>query len=167
MTPEKAAAVAEFLIPMASNEYQTTRKVLAAVPDGQADYRPAEKNMTARDLAEHIASVDMWFLEGMAKGEFSAEGGPTGRKPSEIAADYEAKMPALLEQLQSLTPEQWARPAQFYAWTNPMVTYLQFFIVHAAHHRGQLSAYLRPMGAKVPAIYGGSADEPMTAAQEA
>ena len=29
------------------------------------------------------------------------------------------------------------------------------------HHRGQLSAYLRPMGAKVPAIYGGSADEPM------
>jgi uncharacterized damage-inducible protein DinB len=32
---------------------------------------------------------------------------------------------------------------------------------HSAHHRGQLSAYLRPMGAKVPRIYGGSADEPI------
>ena len=32
---------------------------------------------------------------------------------------------------------------------------------HSIHHRGQLAAYLRAMGSKVPAIYGGSADEPM------
>jgi uncharacterized damage-inducible protein DinB len=44
----------------------------------------------------------------------------------------------------------------------PRVTYLQFMQKHMVHHRGQLSAYLRPMGAKVPSIYGGSADEPMT-----
>ena len=42
----------------------------------------------------------------------------------------------------------------------PAVTFLNFMNVHAIHHRGQLSAYLRPMGAKVPKIYGGSADEP-------
>jgi uncharacterized damage-inducible protein DinB len=42
----------------------------------------------------------------------------------------------------------------------PAVTYLSALLVHTAHHRGQLSAYLRAMGARVPSIYGGSADEP-------
>jgi uncharacterized damage-inducible protein DinB len=41
------------------------------------------------------------------------------------------------------------------------VMYLQFMLFHTIHHRGQLAAYLRPMGAKVPNIYGGSFDEPM------
>jgi uncharacterized damage-inducible protein DinB len=43
----------------------------------------------------------------------------------------------------------------------PAVMYLQFMLNHSIHHRGQLSSYLRPMGAKVPSIYGGSFDEPM------
>ena len=42
----------------------------------------------------------------------------------------------------------------------PAVNYLLFALVHMVHHRGQLSAYLRPMGGKVPSIYGGSYDEP-------
>jgi uncharacterized damage-inducible protein DinB len=46
----------------------------------------------------------------------------------------------------------------------PAVTYLGFMNSHSIHHRGQLSVYLRPMGAKVPSIYGGSADEPFQAA---
>jgi uncharacterized damage-inducible protein DinB len=46
----------------------------------------------------------------------------------------------------------------------PNVTYLGFANNHSIHHRGQLAAYLRAMGSKVPAIYGGSADEPFAAA---
>ena len=45
----------------------------------------------------------------------------------------------------------------------PAVSYLNMMNLHTAHHRGQLSAYLRPMGSKVPSIYGGSADEPFQA----
>ena len=45
--------------------------------------------------------------------------------------------------------------------TAPRVTFLSLNLRHLVHHRGQLSAYLRPMGGKVPSIYGGSADEPM------
>ena len=40
----------------------------------------------------------------------------------------------------------------------PAVSYLTLMVKHGAHHRGQLSAYLRPMGAKVPGIYGPSGD---------
>jgi len=42
----------------------------------------------------------------------------------------------------------------------PAVNYLTFVEKHSIHHRGQLATYLRPMGSKVPDIYGGSADEP-------
>jgi uncharacterized damage-inducible protein DinB len=42
----------------------------------------------------------------------------------------------------------------------PAVAYLSIMSRHSIHHRGQLAAYLRPMGGKVPNIYGGSADEP-------
>ena len=49
----------------------------------------------------------------------------------------------------------------FVAMDLPAVAYLNFLNLHSSHHRGQLSTYLRPMGSKVPAIYGGSADEPM------
>ena len=44
----------------------------------------------------------------------------------------------------------------------PGVKYLGFANNHSMHHRGQLAAYLRAMGSKVPAIYGASADEPMS-----
>ena len=47
----------------------------------------------------------------------------------------------------------------FYGMKNPALVYLNFCLVHMVHHRGQLSAYLRPAGGKVPAIYGSSADE--------
>jgi uncharacterized damage-inducible protein DinB len=47
----------------------------------------------------------------------------------------------------------------FFGMKMPAVQYLMFALVHMVHHRGQLATYLRPMGGKVPAIYGGSFDE--------
>ena len=82
-------------------------------------------------------------------------------------AYYDAEIPKAIEAVKKLTPEQLAKPVQFFAWTNPNVAYAQFLLKHTIHHRGQLSAYLRPMGAKVPAIYGGSADEPFDTAAAA
>jgi uncharacterized damage-inducible protein DinB len=72
-----------------------------------------------------------------------------------------------LAQAKTLTGEQLAKEIKFYMFNLPAVSYLNFAQVHSIHHRGQLSVYLRPMGAKVPSIYGGSADEPITAVQEA
>jgi len=61
-------------------------------------------------------------------------------------------------------PAKLAQDITFAMWTQPAVTYLSLDMSHGIHHRGQLSAYLRPMGAKVPSIYGPSADEPLQAA---
>jgi uncharacterized damage-inducible protein DinB len=58
----------------------------------------------------------------------------------------------------------WNKPAEFYyqgkvVSNRPAGEFIWFCLFDAIHHRGQLSAYLRPMGGKVPAIYGPSADE--------
>lgn len=169
MTPDQAATVFDFLLPQIEVETATTRKVLAAVPGDQTSYSPGGKCMNCLQLVSHIAHADVWFLKSVAKGEFTPE--PTEVFPStaDALAYYDAEMPKAIEAVKKLTPEQLAQPVRFFAWTNPNVAYVQFLLKHTIHHRGQLSAYLRPMGGKVPAIYGGSADEPfeMPAAAQA
>jgi uncharacterized damage-inducible protein DinB len=87
--------------------------------------------------------------------------------PEKILAFYDENMPKLLDKLKLLDGEHLSKSMKFFQWENPAVVYLQFSQKHTVHHRGQLSAYLRPMGAKVPGIYGGSADEPMQTSAEA
>lgn len=163
MSPEQAYGLAQFLIAQAENESAVTRRVLAAVPNDKGDYKPAEKCMTAAKLAGHIAQADVWFLESIAAGAFGAEQGPE-LTPAEAVAFYDQNFDKALAKVKALSGEQLAQTVDFYGMKMPAVTYLQFMIVHTVHHRGQLSAYLRPMGAKVPSIYGGSADEPFEAA---
>ena len=84
-------------------------------------------------------------------------------EPSDIVCWYEEAFAASFEKVSKLTPEFWATPLNFFEIYNlPAAMYLQFMLLHTVHHRGQLCAYLRPMGAKVPNIYGGSFDEPMS-----
>jgi uncharacterized damage-inducible protein DinB len=60
-----------------------------------------------------------------------------------------------------LTPAQLLTPIEFFGVFNlPAAFYLQFLNNHSIHHRGELATYLRPMGSKVPQIYGGSYDQP-------
>jgi len=164
MTPDQASVIFNFLLPQIETEAQTTRKLMAAVPNDKCDYNPSPKCMDARKLVSHLARTEVWFLRSMVKGEFSMEPSDDFKSPAEALAYYDAEMPAAIAEVKKLTPEQLAKPVQFFAWTNPNVTYAQFMLKHSIHHRGQLSAYLRPMGAKVPAIYGGSADEPFEVA---
>ena len=66
-------------------------------------------------------------------------------------------------------PDALLKVITFAIFSFPAIAYLGLMTSHSIHHRGQLSTYLRPMGSKIPAIYGGSADEPvdLTAAQRA
>ena len=166
MTPEQAKTKAEALLPTLEREYGTTRRVLAALPDDKGDYRPHEKSMSAIELAQHIAFADMYFLSSLMKGEFKRPDDSamkTYDTPAKVVAMYEEQMPGLLEQLRSVPGEALAKEIKFLAWTQPAVDFMNFSLVHTVHHRGQMSVYLRLVGAKVPSIYGGSADEPMAA----
>jgi uncharacterized damage-inducible protein DinB len=63
-----------------------------------------------------------------------------------------------------MSAEQLSTPVQFFTFNFPAAFYLAFMNNHSIHHRGELATYLRPMGSKVPSIYGGSYDEPIKAA---
>jgi uncharacterized damage-inducible protein DinB len=167
MTGQEARFLLNYLVPQVENEFRITKKVLAAVPSARQDYRPDPVSRTAFDVAWHIASGDVWFLEGISRGGFPAseEKMPSHiQSVADILAWYEKSLPGLIGQLKALTDEQLRQEIPFFGMMNlPAVAYLSFMLSHTTHHRGQLAAYLRPMGAKVPDIYGGSADEPFQA----
>jgi uncharacterized damage-inducible protein DinB len=164
MQPDQAKIFRDVYAATLKSELTATKRCLAAVPDGKGDYTPHPTNMTATALAWHIASSEIWFLDGIINGKFTFEGEsarPEGvNTGAEIAAWYENAFAERIARIEAMTGEQLAANLQFAIFNDPTVEYLSFAIRHSVHHRGQLSAYLRPMGAKVPSIYGGSADEP-------
>lgn len=165
MQPVEARLLLNVFAPQLREEIATTRKVLAAIPAGKEDYRPHPTSKSALELAWHLASSDWWFLDSILRGEFKAgEGGVPAeiRTAADVVAWYDRMVPPMLERLGGASDDELSRPISFFGlMTWPAVRYLLIMLLHAAHHRGQLSAYLRPMGGKVPSIYGGSADEPM------
>jgi uncharacterized damage-inducible protein DinB len=167
MTPEQALFLLNFYLPAIKKEAETTCRVLRAVPQDKGSYRPHPNSRSALELAWHIASADIWFLDGFVAGKFDMEDDtmPADLSNSgDIAAWYEDSLESKLGKVANLPADFWATPMPFFGIYNfPSVMYLQFMLSHTIHHRGQLCAYLRPMGAKVPNIYGGSFDEPMDA----
>jgi uncharacterized damage-inducible protein DinB len=164
MTAQEAKIIADFLLPQIEQEVHTTSRVISAVPDEQKEYCPHDTCTKAGNLAAHLAGADIWFLEGVLNGAFGPRPQEFNLPMAELAEHYKAKATELVGKIKNLDGQALVKDVQFFHMTMPNVTYLEFMQKHSVHHRGQLSAYLRPMGAKVPSIYGGSADEPFTAA---
>ena len=164
MTPELAKSMADFFMSVIEMEMPTTRKIIEAVPEDKLDYRPHEDSRTALELARHIPLTDVWFLDAVVNGEFAMPDPAVEQGVTSIAGAlqvYDDQVAPGLEKVKGLDGETLAKEISMMGVVSmPAVLFLSFLIRHTVHHRGQLSAYLRPMGAKVPAIYGGSADEP-------
>jgi uncharacterized damage-inducible protein DinB len=162
MSTQPPQVIASFLLDSIEREHQVTKKVLSALPEEKLSWRPHSKGRSAGELAWHIAHSEIWFLEGIAAGQFSLYQAPEAPgNVADILSYYQGKLPAALAKLRALAPEQFGQILNYAGVFNlPVFVYLMLTVSHSIHHRGQLSAYLRTMGEKVPAIYGGSADEP-------
>jgi len=163
MTPEQAQGLAAYLFQTLDNEFPTTRKILAAAPADQLNFKLGEKGRTTAELMWHMVQSDRGFGEGIANLKLDSfpDEGAAPKTAAEIVAAFDRDVVPLLERVKSLTPEQLATPLNFMNFANlPAVIYIGWWANHMIHHRGQLSTYLRAMNAHVPSIYGGSADEP-------
>ena len=162
MTPEAVIGMRDMMVQDLSEEMKTTRRVLDAVPQEGSDYKPDEKAKTGAELAWHLASTEVQMTEEIADMKFTMEPRyPQPASVTEIGEWYTNAMTAALDRVRAMTAEQLLTPVDFFgAFNFPAYVYLTFVSKHSIHHRGQLSAYLRPMGSKIPSIYGGSADEP-------
>lgn len=163
MQPSQAQFLSEFLLPQLKSEQVITKKILASIPLDQGGYKPAAKCRSAFKLAWHLAVCEIWFLDAVIHQHFG-EVSPLPaevQSGSDIAHWYEENFSQRLPHLEALSAEELTTPIDFHGLRNdPAVAYLNIAIRHSVHHRGQLSAYIRPMGAKVPPIYVESADEP-------
>jgi uncharacterized damage-inducible protein DinB len=168
---EQATAVAAAMASIWQGELPATVRVISAVPDDRRDYRPDPRSRSAWDLVTHIAVADVWFIDSIERGVFEFDADAAERAAaqfasvSEVAAFYEAKVPARLARLQRMSGDDLAAPVDFFGMiTLSRAAWIGFANNHSVHHRGQLSTYLRAMGAKVPDIYGPSGDaEPVPA----
>lgn len=161
-SPEIAAAIAASEIAILEYEADATAKVIKNI--GDLNYRPDPKSKTALQLAWHIVTAEYFFLTSIANLDFPTDGAepPSPDNIDAVLAFYGSEVPKALARVKAMTPEQLLTPVNFYGMFNyPVFAYLSFATRHTVHHRGQLAAYLRASGGKVPSIYGGSADEPM------
>jgi uncharacterized damage-inducible protein DinB len=162
LSNDSATALLNIFLPALQREQATTRQVIQAIPLDKGDYRPDPNAKTALELAWHVAAAEKRFFNGIADGgfDFSPINRPDSVKNSaDIAQWYGEMCDAVQSRLAKMTPEQLAKTVDFRGmFQMPAVMFFQVAINHSVHHRGQLSVYLRPMGGKVPAIYGESYD---------
>jgi uncharacterized damage-inducible protein DinB len=174
LTPEQATIILHGVgIPTFKAEYPVTKRVIAAIPADKANYQPDAVSKSAIDLAWHIVVAENRFMSGVIAGEFDLT--PSVRPdhintPDAVNEWYAERFQKNLEALQRMTGEQLIKRIDFRGlFQFPAVVYVNVGVNHSIHHRGQLSMYLRPVGAKVPSIYGESYDarEAREAAQRA
>ena len=161
ITAEQASFLRDVQLGTLPGESRLTATVLRAVPEGKADYKPDPSSRTALDLVRHIAIADTRFIETIANGEFSlAKTLPDEIvTPAAVAAWYEDRYAKALDRLAAMDGEALRTPIDFRGFfTRPAIFFAGFGLNHTIHHRGQLSAYLRAMGGRVPSIYGESFD---------
>jgi len=139
-------------------------RVLRAVPATELAYRPHERSTSAGDLAWQLAEEARSLVELLEKNEIRWETRPRPESAEDIVTAYESSAKLFAERLAGIDDAKWQTPASFImggevGWTSTIEDFCWGFLFDMVHHRGQLSAYLRPMGGKVPAIYGPSGDD--------
>jgi uncharacterized damage-inducible protein DinB len=153
-------------------EAAATRKVLERVPEGRDDYKPHEKSMPLGRLATLVATMPGWVAMTVNQDELdlSPPGGATYQPPQlhtrrELVEALDASVAKAREALAATTDEHLMTPWRLKVAGNVMSEQPRYIVLrdsvfnHLAHHRGQLTVYLRLNEVPVPAIYGPTADE--------
>ena len=163
ITPDQATFVLHAVaLPMLKNEHALTKRVIEAIPQKGEEYRPDPNAKSAMELAWHVVAAEHRFLSGVADGvfDFTANHRPESVKNSaDMAKWFDDSFNKNIARLGAMSGDDLAKELDFRGvFKMPAVMFLTASNNHSIHHRGQLSVYLRPMGAKVPAIYGESYD---------
>ena len=156
-------AMLHFNLPFLRREHETTKKVLRAIPEDKAAYRPDPIAKTAFDLAAHIAGAENMILSGVGASGFDYDASKRPESVKTIADVLRWYDEAFEKNYARISKADGASLTHVIDFRGrlqmPSVFFVTLAVSHSAHHRGQLSVYLRPMGAKVPSIYGESYDD--------
>ena len=170
----------ELFIADLERDGEATRRVLERVPEGRNNWKPHEKSMELGDLTALVASMAGWveFMVNTDEFDIAPINGPEYRAPKfesreQILEVHQESLQRAIRALNSTSDEHLLKPWKFMARGHLIsqlarhINIRDAVINHLAHHRGQLTVYLRLTSASVPAIYGPSADEGKEAFSEA
>ena len=164
-------SIKDLLAAQLEREVHRSRKAIEQMPEGKADWKPHDKSMQFGYLADMVATIPMWIVAQLKQDSLDiapADGSKFPRTPKVTRADYLKALDDAAAQarqaFKDATEEQFKATWQLKARGNvvqegPRHEMIQETISHWSHHRGQMTVYLRLMGAKVPALFGPSADE--------
>ncbi|HEX6125416.1 MAG TPA: DinB family protein [Pyrinomonadaceae bacterium] len=162
----KAASViaAEYLRELES-EARATRECLEQVPMDKADWKPHEKSMPLNYLAAMIAEMPKWIQYTIEKGEidFGTFEHAEIKTTEDLVSAFDNNMVAVRKSLAGVTDDGLKETFSLrnkgeLLFSSRKDETISQSINHLVHHRGQLTVYLKLLGAKIPSIYGPSAD---------
>jgi uncharacterized damage-inducible protein DinB len=159
----------ELLVAELDREVPRSRRALQEVPAGKFDWKPHDRSMIFGYLANLVATMPSWIAMGVRMNELDVASAATMLQErletsdalvsalDKSAADARA---ALQGTTDDFLMTKWRLLARGQVMMEtPRWEMIQDTINHWAHHRGQMTVYLRLLGARVPSIYGPSADD--------
>ena len=147
-----------------NSEAPTTRTVISRIPEGST-YRPDPKSRPASEIAWTIVCEETVLVQGLEAGRLEWQDFKIPPTMKEVLAAYDRHQASAAGKLQALEPARWAQEMPFMYGGQEVMRHTGYghawgFLFDIIHHRGQITTYLRAMGAKVPQVYGPTADEP-------
>lgn len=160
----------EWLLAQLESEAPRTRRALENVPEGRDDWKPHDKSMPLGRLAMMVATMPTWINLIVNQDELDVvpKAGHPGPKPlrtrAELVEALDRGVAEARQVLRSTNDEHLKTPWKLLAGgavvsEEPREVVLRDTLMHLAHHRGQLTVYLRLNDAPVPSIYGPTADD--------
>jgi uncharacterized damage-inducible protein DinB len=155
----------EFCVARRKAERTAFVRVLKAIPKERLDYRPDPKARTAIELAWLLAIEEAALVSLIKDGVVEWKESTPPDDIEKVVAAFEHSSAEVNERMERMDEAAWNKKVRFLmgnggTWEDTLGQMVWGFLFDAIHHRGQLSTYLRPMGGKVPSIYGPSADDP-------
>ena len=162
----------DFFIRRWEQEFPGFLGVIRALPSDRLAYRPHPRSRSAGELAALLVSLEQGCIDLCTSQQSSYNAGmrwhPADRSATleEMIAAYELHHKTLAEKLHRLDDITWnlqawlIRGEQEILLKDTVGGLLWIALFDGVHHRGQLTTYIRPMGGKVPSVYGPSADDP-------
>jgi uncharacterized damage-inducible protein DinB len=171
MDGESGMKIKDFLLAELEREVDRSRHALEQVPAGKYDWKPHEKSMILGYLANMVATIPTWITMEINQAELDVAPA-NGGKMDQKRLDESKELLQALDKASADARTAFEKTTDEHLQTNwrllargqvvmeaPRYVMIQDTINHWAHHRGQMTVYLRLLGAKVPAIYGPSADD--------
>lgn len=166
-----AMKMTELFLSELEREAQRSRRALEQVPEGKEDWKPHDRSMPFGPLVQMVAAIPSWLglIVRQPELDVAPKDGPRHRPApmktsAELIAGLDTAVADAKSALEGTTDEHLMTPWRLLSGGNvvmegPRYVMMRDAMNHLAHHRGQMTVYLRLMGATVPALYGPSADD--------